>query len=99
MQNIALPVLQWNGYWGHVENVIIAMLADDRQVIRQRAVSYIQSARRNFDPDQNPRQFSVPELNMKANFYFDIVSLDEDPKTEPPLTMGLADDDISGAVA
>ena len=36
---------------------------------------------------------------MKANFYFDIVSLAEDSKTEPPLTMGLADDEISGAVA
>ena len=39
IQNITLPVLKWNGYWGHIENVIIAMLADDRQVISQRAVS------------------------------------------------------------
>ena len=98
IQNIALPVLQWNGYWGHAENVIIAMLSDHRQVIRQRAVSYIQSARRNYDPDQNPRLFSVQELNMKANFYFDIVDLAEDPKTEPPLTMGLTDDEISAAI-
>ena len=84
IQNIALPVLQWNGYWGHVENVLIAMLADNRPIIRQRAVSYIQSARKNYDADQNPRQFTVPELNFKSNFYFDMVSLDEDPKTEPP---------------
>ena len=31
-------VLQDNSYWAHPENILIAMLGDDREVIRRRAV-------------------------------------------------------------
>ena len=31
-------VLQDNSYWAHVENILIAMLGDDREVVRRRAV-------------------------------------------------------------
>ena len=42
--DIILPVLQWNGWWAHPENVIIGMLSDDRKEIRTRAVQYIMAA-------------------------------------------------------
>ena len=41
-------VLQDNAYFAHPENVIIACLADDREVLRRKAVLYIMAARRNF---------------------------------------------------
>ena len=31
-------VLQDNSYWAHPENILIAMLGDDREVVRRRAV-------------------------------------------------------------
>ena len=34
-------VLQDNAYWGHIENILIAMLADEREVIRRKAVLQI----------------------------------------------------------
>jgi hypothetical protein len=34
-------VLQDNSYWAHPENVLIAMLQDEREVIRRKAILYI----------------------------------------------------------
>ena len=41
----AQKVLQDNAHWAHSENVIIAMLADQREEIRRKAVQYIMKAR------------------------------------------------------
>ena len=34
-------VLQDNAYWAHPENIVIAMLADENEIIRRSAVLYI----------------------------------------------------------
>ena len=34
-------VLQDNAYWAHPENIVIAMLADDNEIIRRSGVLYI----------------------------------------------------------
>ena len=82
-------VLQDNSYWAHPENILIAMLGDDREVIRRRAVLLIRSAREKYDQTDHPRQFRPPVLNFKAEFYFDMVKWDKVVVTEPPLTMDL----------
>ena len=96
-QDIVLPVLQWNGWWAHPENIVIGMLADDREVIRTKAVHYIMAARRERDPD-NLRKFVIPKINFQANFYFDMADLDAGEKMEPPLTMELTDEEINGGI-
>ena len=53
-QGIFQKVLQDNAYFAHPENVIIACLADQREVIRRKAVLYILAARENFDVESHP---------------------------------------------
>ena len=62
-------VLQDNSYWAHPENILIAMLGDDREVIRRRAVLLIRAAREKYDQTDHPRQFRPPVLNFAAEFY------------------------------
>ena len=42
---IAHKVLQDNAHWAHSENITIAMLADEREEIRRKAVLHIMKAR------------------------------------------------------
>lgn len=95
--DIVLPVLQWNGWWAHPENIIIGMLSDDRKVIRTKAVLYIMAARKEKDSDKL-RKFVVPKIKFEANFYFDMADLDTGDKMEPPLTMDISDEVINSAV-
>ena len=94
---VAQGVLQYNAHWPHPENIIISMLSDEREEVRRRAVLYIMRARREFNPDENPRQFVQPEVNFQAANYFDLADLDNEPCTEPPLTMDMDLDTIMGA--
>ena len=59
-------VLQDNAYFAHPENLIIACLADHREVIRRKAVLYILAARRNFNIESHPRQFIPPTINFEV---------------------------------
>ena len=69
---VAQIVLQNNAHWPHQENVIISMLSDGREELRRWAVLYIMRARRQFAPDDQPRQFVPPEVNFKAAEYFEL---------------------------
>ena len=75
-------VLEDNAYFAHPENLVIALLADDREELRRKGVQYVMAARynegcilktnlicairRNFDPASHPRQFIPPKLNFKV---------------------------------
>ena len=84
-------VLQDNSYWAHPQNILIAMLGDDREVIRRKAVMSIRSAREKYDESSHPRQFRPPRLNFKAKFYFEMIDWDQVEVTEPPLTMDMTE--------
>ena len=94
---VAQKVLQDNAHWPHPENIVISMLSDKREEVRRRAVLYIMRARREFKPDEHPRQFITPKVNFQATNYFDLIDLDCEPCTEPPLTMEFDLDTIMGA--
>ena len=94
---IAQKVLQDNAHWPHSENILISMLADQREEVRRRAVLLIMKARREFKIEEHPRQFTKPEVNFKAANYFDMIDFEVEPCTEPPLTMDMDLDTIMGA--
>ena len=84
---IAQRVLQDNSHWSHSENILISMLADDREEIRRKAVLRIMKASRDHNPDLHPRQFISPEVIFNSQTYFDLIDWDVVPCTEPPLTI------------
>ncbi|CAG4988526.1 unnamed protein product [Parnassius apollo] len=68
-------VLIRNGYFGHPENILIAMLGDDREIIRELACQQILKARA--ENDQGLRTFKVPPLNFDAEDYTDLIKFFE----------------------
>ena len=78
------PVIQRNSYFGHAENVVLAMLGDSRTDIRKLAVDYIVSSRNQ--ASTGVRRFIVPTINMDASDYISLIDLGIYRFLEPPLT-------------
>lgn len=60
------PVLQRNGYFGHTENILLAMLADDKMHIRKLAYHRICKIREQFGspPDVAIRKFCLQSFKV-----------------------------------
>ena len=91
---IVQKVLCDNPYFAHPENVVIALLADQREEVRRRGVLYIMKAREDFDQESHPRQFFPPKINLEAESYWHLVNWEQEQSTEPPLTMKMSKDEI-----
>ena len=66
LREIVDPVIQRNGYFGHSENILLAMVTEDRQHIRELAHRRIIAARCEHPSSTRIRQFRVPTLNLEA---------------------------------
>lgn len=89
-------VIQRNGYFGHPENLLIAMLADDREIIRDLAYRRIVKART--EKAAGLRMFKVPSFNFDAEDYTNIITWRDCEITEPPLTLNISDEDLKAIV-
>ena len=87
-------VIQRNGYYGHSENIILAMLTDDRENIRELAYRRIIAARKENADSTTIRQFRVPVLNFAADDYIHLVEWQSIDRCEPPLTKYLTDSEL-----
>ena len=81
------PVLQRNGHVGHLENLLLAMISDERQSIRELGLRQILKAR--LEKLSTLRQFKIPKLSFDASEYFDLIDWQDTAVTtlEPPLTV------------
>lgn len=77
-------VIQNNAYFGHPENILLAMLSDERREVRMSAVSQIVSLR-DLPSTTQIRKFRVPTLNFNARDYTELINWNECQITEPPL--------------
>lgn len=96
LKKIVDSVIQRNGYFGHPENVLVAMLGDDMESIRELAYQQISKARSENAPGL--RTFKVPALNFDAEDYTKIITWQEFEITEPPLTSNLSDEALKSIV-
>ena len=64
LRQVAQNVVQRNGYFGHPESILIAMLEDDDQAVRDKGVNHVLSLRKN---DTTVRLFHLPTLNLEAD--------------------------------
>ena len=65
LKRIIDPVIQKNGYFGHSENILIAMLADERKNIRKLGFCRILKARSQ--EVTGIRNFKIPSFNFEAS--------------------------------
>ena len=71
MLEIVDPVVQRNAFFGHTENLLLAILTDDRSYIRELASG------RQGTSTTTVRQFRVPTFNFAATDYVDLISWKE----------------------
>lgn len=91
LKDVIDPVIQRNGFFGHPENVLLAMLADERREIREQACTRILQCRSNIP---RLRKFDIPNFNFNASNYFEILDWDAITITEPPLLRDLSLDEL-----
>ena len=65
-------VIEINAFSAHPDNVLFAMLHDERAHIRELGCRRIQKARSSENP-QAVRQFAVPPINLDATDYYDLI--------------------------
>lgn len=81
IQSIIFEVVKRNSYFAHPENVLLSMLTDENETIRERAVYSILAARSLVRPAL--RKFVKPKIDFTANNYYEMVNIDN---IEPPIT-------------
>ena len=89
---ITNKVLQRNAFFAHPENLLVAMISDENLIIRQLGWRRIMKARSN--KEENLRTFIVPDVNINANAYHEMINWQECELTEPPVTSKFSDNEI-----
>ncbi len=93
------PAVQRNAFFAFCDNILAAMLSDNRFEIRNLGVERIISIRNsdNIEPDR-----SLPDLNWDSKSYTEIVdfdSLKRDQMIEPAVTRHISDEELRDAIA
>lgn len=87
LREIVNTVILNNSYFAHPENVLLAMLFDDRKYIRERAIKKILNYRENIYDSTKLRPYKKCAINFDCSDYFEMVDLDDDTIiSEPPFT-------------
>ncbi|ESN99072.1 hypothetical protein HELRODRAFT_162556 [Helobdella robusta] len=83
----------------HLENILTAMLLDDRKEIKEVAAGQIKFARKATAPGKNKiRKFQCPSLNFEPAIYYCLLNWQDDPRTSPPMLREISDDKIKAAI-
>ena len=93
VQDIVKPVIQRNGYFCHPENILIAMICDERSYIRELGWRRVLKARSS--NQKQIRTFKVPPIKYSSEDYIDLIDWDAlKTLTEAPLTKRLSESQI-----
>lgn len=91
---IVNPVIQRNAFFAHPENLLLAMIVDDRENIRKLGYRRILKARKCASKEKTIRNFVLPKINFKATDYTEIIDWCTCPLYSPPILQGVSDDEI-----
>ena len=92
---VVKPFVSRNAYYAHPENLLLAMLDDEDENVRTKAVKIIKTIRAEHQPSHRPvRPFSVPKIDYDADNYHSMIDWESLQLTEPPLTYHLSNDEL-----
>jgi len=95
VRHVIDPVIQRNAYFAHPENLLLAMIADERPHIRQLGLHRILKARTQM---KKGIRFCVPSINFTATDYTELINWSKIMVTEPPLIPEIPLNEISSRV-
>ena len=96
------PAVQRNAFFAFVDNILAAMLSDNKFEIRNLGVEKIIHIRRKSDNNTIEPDRTIPDLNWESKSYTEIVdfdSLKSDQLIEPAVTRHFSDDELRDAIA
>lgn len=96
LKKVIDPVIQRNSYFAHPENILLAMITDDKRHIRELAARRVLKAR-SMSQLPSPRLFEVTDINFGASNYIDMINWQQ-TITEPPILKQLTDQEIQQIV-
>lgn len=96
LKQIIDPVIQRGGYFAHPENLLAAMLLDERKVIRKLALQRIVLARKK--GRRELRKFELPKLEFSSQDYSELILFNENARLEPPVTKNLSLEELENIV-
>ena len=88
--------IQRNAFFANPENILLTMLVDERQEIKELAARRIKVARKT--QQAAIRKFKVPTLNLSAEEYCNVLNWQEFSRTEPPILKFQSDDELDNAI-
>lgn len=98
LKQVIDPVIQRSGYFGHPENILLAMLTDNRREIRELGLRRIKKCRKLGTTNRKIREFKVPLLNFNAEDYVDLIDWQTVSVTEPPVTVRITNEELKGMI-
>lgn len=99
IKNIIDPVIQRNGYFAHPENILLAMITDERLHIRELAYRRIMKIRSNATNATNTvRSFEVQKLKFEAKEYTDLIDWQNAIITVPPVLIHVPDESLKDMI-
>ena len=96
MKQVTDPVLKRNSFFAHPENLLLAMITDDRIHVRKLGLSRILKARSQ--RVAGVRKFAVPALNYDSSDYIEMIDWQTTRITEPSLIFKVSDTVIMDSV-
>lgn len=93
MKSVVDSVIERNAFFAHPENLLVSMMFDNRDHIRELALRRIIEAR-NTVRSIKRRIFKPPKINFCAKDYTKIIMWDECQVTEPPVFRHISEVDL-----
>ncbi|GBL94754.1 hypothetical protein AVEN_244739-1 [Araneus ventricosus] len=95
---IADPVIQRNAFFANPENVLLSMLLDEREHIRELGYKKIFKARQIVPKKKTVRNFIQPKINFQASDYIEIINWNSCVVYLPPMLRDLSVDYIKSLI-
>ena len=102
-REILEPIISWNGFYAHPENILLSLLASTSRQDRILGITTILEIRRKQNVDQKRKRrvtknsgirlFRVPYINFKSESISQLTDLTL-AETEPPLTLGMSEGEL-----
>ena len=73
VRNIVYPVIQSNAFFTHQENLLLCMINDESNDIKQLGWRCIKKAREQ-SKEKTIRTFQILDLKFEAKLYFDMIN-------------------------
>lgn len=100
LKNIVDVVIQRNAFFAHPENMLLAMLTDGDNVIRELAFRRVLKAKVQQTATEGigVRQFRVPKINFDAQKYYEMIDYESYINALPPLIRSLTCEEIESYI-